>query len=223
MQLYDLSFSPYSARVRIAVRLKDLPVRIVAPPHALPSDDFKAKFPLGKIPVLLLDNGVNLPESWVILEYLEDCHDQPPLRPADPLGKAQMRLLGRFADLYLGPALFPLFGELRQPSGDAAKVSAALTQTRAELVKLERLLAELPPFHERALHLGDIGLLTTMFYVLAVTPWFGLADALEPQPGVRQWWDAVRQVAAVHQTLDEMDQGFRAFLRQIGKLPEGKL
>jgi glutathione S-transferase len=59
---------------------------------------FVAINPEGQVPVLDHD-GVTVTHTTVINEYLEDAFpDAPPLRPADPLGKARMRYWNKFVD-----------------------------------------------------------------------------------------------------------------------------
>jgi glutathione S-transferase len=59
---------------------------------------FVAINPEGQVPVLIHDGAV-ITQSTVIAEYLEDAFpDAPPLRPADPQGKARMRSWNKFCD-----------------------------------------------------------------------------------------------------------------------------
>lgn len=59
---------------------------------------FIAINPEGQVPVLDHD-GVIITHTSVINEYLEDAFpDTPPLRPADPAGKARMRYWNKFID-----------------------------------------------------------------------------------------------------------------------------
>ena len=59
---------------------------------------FVAINPEGQVPVLDHD-GTIITQSSVINEYLEDAFpDAPPLRPADPVGKARMRIWNKFID-----------------------------------------------------------------------------------------------------------------------------
>jgi glutathione S-transferase len=54
--------------------------------------------PEGQVPVLDHDGAI-ITHSTVINEYLEDAFPEaPPLRPADPLGKARMRYWNKFVD-----------------------------------------------------------------------------------------------------------------------------
>lgn len=54
--------------------------------------------PEGQVPVLDHDGAI-ITHTTVINEYLEDAFpDTPPMRPADPLGKARMRYWNKFVD-----------------------------------------------------------------------------------------------------------------------------
>ena len=104
MKLYNLDHSPYATRVRMQIFKKDLPVTIEPPPAPARTPQFLARFPLGKIPVLELDDGSQLPDSWVIMGYLEDVMPAVSLRPEGARANAHMQLLARYADTCLGPA-----------------------------------------------------------------------------------------------------------------------
>jgi len=91
--LYDAARCPYCARVRIVLAEKG----VAYDPVEIDLDDrpawIYAKNPLGKVPVLEEDGGLVLPESVVIMEYLEERFPEPPLWPADPAERALGRLL----------------------------------------------------------------------------------------------------------------------------------
>lgn len=59
--------------------------------------EFRALNPKAEVPVLVHDDVV-VPESTVIMEYLEDVFPDPPLRPADAAGRARMRLWTKWPD-----------------------------------------------------------------------------------------------------------------------------
>lgn len=58
--------------------------------------------PNGVIPLLILDDGRSLYESGTICEYLDEMHPEPPLRPADAFGRAEMRNWIRHVDGLIG-------------------------------------------------------------------------------------------------------------------------
>jgi glutathione S-transferase len=59
--------------------------------------------PNGQVPALVHDGAV-ITESTVINEYLDDVFPDPPLRPADPVVRANMRVWTKFVDEYFNPA-----------------------------------------------------------------------------------------------------------------------
>ncbi|MEO8155128.1 MAG: maleylacetoacetate isomerase [Rhizobacter sp.] len=95
MELYSYFRSSASFRVRIALALKGLPYDY-KPVHLLKSEQLQAPFsalsPARLVP-LLKDGGAVVSQSLAIIEYLEETHPQPPLLPADPLGRARVRAL----------------------------------------------------------------------------------------------------------------------------------
>jgi glutathione S-transferase len=89
--LYDAARCPYCARVRIFLAEKGIPYE----PVAIDLSDRPAwlyeKNPVGRVPVLEEDTLV-LPESVVIMEYLEERYPEPTLLPADAAARALERL-----------------------------------------------------------------------------------------------------------------------------------
>jgi glutathione S-transferase len=65
--------SPFGRKVRIAIAVLGLDGKVAVAPASTqdPADPLRAQNPLGKIPVLLLEDGSALYDSRVILEYLD--------------------------------------------------------------------------------------------------------------------------------------------------------
>jgi len=91
LTLYDADRCPYCARVRIVLAEKDVEYETVTIDLRDRPDWLYDKNPLGKVPVLEEDAFV-LPESDVIMEYLEERYPEPALLPADPAARALVRL-----------------------------------------------------------------------------------------------------------------------------------
>src|ERR1700722_3611298 len=111
MKLYSVDLSPFAARVRVAIYAKNLPVEIVSPPEGgSKSEAYLALNPMGRVPVLVVGDGLALPESDAIVEFLADSFPDSGLLPATPEARAQARLIARVSELYVMPTLEPLFG-----------------------------------------------------------------------------------------------------------------
>jgi glutathione S-transferase len=107
LTLYEAARCPYCARVRIALAEKGIEWEAVAIDLSARPDWLYEKNPVGKVPVLEEDGWV-LPESVVILEYLEERWPEPALLPPDPADRAVVRLrIHRFDDA-LGDAYYAL-------------------------------------------------------------------------------------------------------------------
>jgi len=99
VKLIDAPRCPYCARVRIALAEKGLEVELVEVDLAdRPRWLLELNPPAGRVPVL--DDGFTLPESEVIMAYLEERHPERPLLPSRLDERARARLLvHRFDDL----------------------------------------------------------------------------------------------------------------------------
>jgi glutathione S-transferase len=106
MKLYDAARCPFCARVRLALAEKGVAYETVAIDLSARPPLLYELNPLGKVPVL--DDGFPLPESAVILEYLEERFPAPPLLPADPAGRARARLAVFRFDGLLGDDYYAL-------------------------------------------------------------------------------------------------------------------
>ena len=56
-------------------------------------DWFLARNPCGKVPILELDGQPVVYESLITADFLDEVYPEPPLRPADPMDRAQDRIL----------------------------------------------------------------------------------------------------------------------------------
>lgn len=95
MKLYDYWRSSAAYRVRIALNLKQLDVEkleIDLRGGDQRGDNYRAINAAGLVPALDLEPGV-LRQSMAIIEYLDERYPQPPLLPAEPLARAQVRAL----------------------------------------------------------------------------------------------------------------------------------
>jgi maleylacetoacetate isomerase len=98
MILYDYFRSSAAYRVRIALHLKGLAytsrtVELLQGEER--GAEYRAINPQGLVPALALDDGTLLCQSLAICDYLEETCPEPPLLPADPVGRARVRSLAQ--------------------------------------------------------------------------------------------------------------------------------
>jgi glutathione S-transferase len=176
--LYTAERCPYAARARIVLAEKGLAYDAVE----IDLDDKPAwlyeKNPLGKVPVYEEDEGLVLPESDVIMEYLEERYPEPPLWPADPAERALARLwLERFDDR-LGGAYY------------AARRGDGQEELDARLAELEQALEVQPYLSGNEYGLADIGYVP---WILRALERFGV----ELGPSLADWVEGVASRPAV--------------------------
>jgi glutathione S-transferase len=210
MHLYDLDFSPFAARCRLAIYKKMLGIDILPPPEGGPrSDEYRQLNPIGKLPALVLDDGAVIPESEVIVEYLEDRFPEPSLRPALPEARARMRLLARIGDLYLMPPLARLFGQMKPEARDPATVEAALHELAQAIGHLDHYAAPEGWAAAEGFSLADCALVPLLFILDRLLPGFGHSDPLARYPKLAAYWRRVPGDPIVAKVLGEMAAGLQ--------------
>ncbi len=179
--LYDAERCPYAARARIVLAEKAIAYDTVA----IDLDDrpawLYAKNPAGKVPVLEEDGGFVLPESAVIMEYLEERYPDPPLLPADAAERALARLrIERFDDFGT-----PYYAVRRGEQEARGRLDSAL-------VALDSALEAQPYLTGRACGLADIAYVP---WILRGQASFGLD--IEPYPALSAWLGGLLERPAV--------------------------
>ena len=176
--LFTAERCPYAARARIVLGEKGLSYEAVE----IDLDDRPAwiydKNPLGRVPVYEEEGGLVLPESRVIMEYLDERYPEPALLPADPAERALARLwLERFDDRLGGAYYAARRGDGRERLEDA-------------LAGLDHALEAQPYLSGREYGLADIGYVP---WILRALDRFGV----ELGPSLADWLERLLSRPAV--------------------------
>lgn len=96
--LHNYFRSSTSYRVRIALAMKGLKYEYVA--HHLRhggqrEPGYLSINPQGLVPAMIWTDGTMIAQSLAIMEFLDEMAPQPPLLPADPYGRARVRMLSQ--------------------------------------------------------------------------------------------------------------------------------
>ena len=140
MQLIYASASPFARKVRVLASETGLLPRLqLIETAVLPvslNERVNTLNPLGKIPVLMLDDGEVLYDSRVICEYLDSLHDRPKLFPAEPAIRWKTLRLAALADGVMEAAVITRYERAARPmerqwddwiDGQLGKVRRALS------------------------------------------------------------------------------------------------
>lgn len=106
LELYHAGLTSCSKKSRLCLKEKGLKytsryIRLDKFEHHTP--EYLKLNPNGVVPTLVHDGKVVI-ESGVINEYVDEVFPEKPLKPADPLKRAQMRVFTKMADEYGLPA-----------------------------------------------------------------------------------------------------------------------
>ena len=216
MKLYSRPLSPYSSIIRCVAYLKDVPIKLLAPPPGFPiPEEFRAISPLNRIPVLITGSGETLLESPVIAEYLEERFPERPLLPRDPKDRALVRMFCRIADLdVLAPTmkLFELHAAAKQ---DKAAIDSQFKRLHHGLAAVEARLANGPFALGREASLADAWLTPTRFIFNNFRIMTGQADLLADYPKFDAYERIATQDPALSRVWNEMADGLKVFLAEF--------
>lgn len=101
MKLYTFPLAPNPTKIEVFLAEKGIEIEreIISLPKGEQHDPaFRARNPLGRLPVLELDDGTLVAESLPILEYLEELHPEPSLIGRTPVERLRVRSLERMID-----------------------------------------------------------------------------------------------------------------------------
>jgi len=197
LALYGINLSTFTRKVRLALLEKGLEHRFEVAPMGSPK--VKALHPLGKIPVLT-DGDVVVPDSSVIIAYLERAYPAVPLYPSAAADLARALWLEEYADTRLREVTLPFFSErvvkpvFQGKPGDEAALAAAAVPRDEAFGYLERELGGRPFAVGEAFTVADLALAAQLVtYIQGAGP-------LDPGrwPGLAAWLG--RLVARPHWT-----------------------
>lgn len=138
MKLITTSTSPNGRRVNIAVAEKSISIEkqeVDLGGGENLSDEFKARNPFGRVPVLQLDDGSYLSESVAITRYLDCLFPTPPLFGTTALEQAQVEMWNRRVELNLMVPVSQAFRNLTGYFKDREKISKEWGQISAEIAQ----------------------------------------------------------------------------------------
>jgi glutathione S-transferase len=210
MKLYDRQGTPNAARIRIVLAEKELDsqvefvtVDLIAAEQKQPA--FLAMNPIGKTPVLELDDGLFISESTAITEYLDNLDGNPTLTGKTPREKALIHMMQRRVEMmlletvddyfhYATPGLGPTLRPWRMPDWAGAKEWAERrgAQAVANLPYFERLLAATTFIAGEKFSMADISL----FAGLAFARGAGLPISAD-LTAIAAWQERVSALPAV--------------------------
>ncbi len=188
LTLYQRTDCPFCWKVRIALAELGLEYQLVEIAFGEKHPDVSRLSPTGSVPVLV-DCGVAIWESAVILEYLDSHYSPGKLFPGGPAEQARIRLLHVYSDKLVGACLRELVFEKRsKPVSDWNRgfIEACENKWRSCLLELEVLLGEKPFFGGEIYAAADCALAARCGVAAAYE-----GDFTMELPNIGRWYDTV--------------------------------
>src|SRR5580704_9648033 len=149
--------SPFGRKVRIAASLLGLADKIDVRETDLndPADSIRQQNPVGKIPVLILDDGTAYYDSRVILDYLDHVAGGGRIVPSDAKARFAALRLQALCDGILDASLLMVYESRYRPADKA--VQAWIDRQADKVARGLRALESAPP---KLTAMPDVGQIT---------------------------------------------------------------
>ncbi|MGA9581117.1 MAG: glutathione S-transferase family protein [Allosphingosinicella sp.] len=209
LTLHYHPFSSFCQKVLVALYERGVPFDrvVVDPSDPEKKAAFERLWPMGKFPVLRDEaRKSTVPESSLIIRYVDRVHPGPPLVPADPDAALKAELWDRFFDNYVELPLQKAVGDTFRPEG--ARDPHGVEEARALLVRaydvLEDSLNENREWVSgEAFTIADCGAAPALFYANMVQPFAG-------RPRLEAYYGRLRNRPSFARAVDEARE-FRNF------------
>jgi len=191
MKLHYNPLSTYSQKALIALYEKGVAFEPVLVSLMTPEGRaaYEAIYPLGKIPLLVVSDEHMVPESTIIIEYLEGHYPKQGTRliPDGVDAARQVRFMDRMSDLYLNdPVATLLFEKFGFRKSTEADLATAAKQLRITYAHFDKRLAKQDWLCGNEFTMADCAAIPALFYAPQVAPFSDHANIVRYAARARQ-------------------------------------
>ena len=185
MILYSTPTSPFGRKVKIAALVHGLNagMTVVKADPWSADDDLRVINPLGKMPVLMPDNGAAIYDSGVILDYFDSLLDRPRLFPVET--NIETRTLHALCNGMIEAALLITYEKQRRPEG--CRFDPWIEHQLGKIMRSLSVVAQAPP----DACAGDAAAIT-LGCALGYFDWRKPINWRAEFPSLIEWLDAFR-------------------------------
>jgi glutathione S-transferase len=199
MKLITSLTSPYGRKVRVVLLEKKIPFQIQVENPWLPNSVVPTFNPLGKVPVLVLEDGVSVFDSRVIVEYLDHVSPVAHLIPSEPKSRMVVRGVEALADGVTDAAVAIFLEKKRPPEQQSADWLVLQERTLFRgLEALSEALGENPWYLGNSMTLADIACGCMLGYLVLRSPEI---DWREAHPNLARLADKLATRASFKETV----------------------
>jgi len=202
MKLYYHPLSQYCQKVLIACYEKNISFEgeIVDLMNPQAHEEYQKIYPIGKIPYLVLDNDWKIPESSIIVEYLDTHFDKGPLLiPKDKDQSRQARFHDRMMDLYFCNPLGSIFLNSLKPKDQQNPEAVKGWRKTIDIVYgfLNQHLEKNTWVMGNDFTIADCALAPNLNYARNLHPF-------DQQPNISNYWNRLSERPSIKRLLKEM-------------------
>ncbi len=175
MDLYYHPLSTFSQKVLMALYEKNIAFnpKIVNLRNPEKRAEYLKIYPLGKIPFLVCDDDRKVPESSIIIEYLDTHYDSnPQLIPTDKDRSRQVRCTDRMCDFYLTEQIIILFFASFKPEAERNQDAIEKAKFRINVMyeQMDKDLENRTWVMGEELTMADCAFMPGLFYAQDIAP-----------------------------------------------------
>lgn len=204
LKLYEHPMSAFVMKVKMALNEKGLEYETVIPgglADGTAGGEFVEASPRAEIPALI-DGDVEVFDSTIILEYLDDKWPTPPMRPASPAERARVRMIEDVMDTHYEPNNWGTMEVAKARRATGAQAEQMVAYARRNIEQLQRWLdgqlGDREWFNGATFGWGDI----------SVAPVVGRSHIGYgypiATPRLAAWFERVRQRPSVIKVFDQL-------------------
>lgn len=199
MKLYYHPLSTYSQKVLIALYEKglDFEGEVVSLMNPEARDQYREVYPIGKVPCLQLEDGHLIPESSIIIEYLDPLAE-PTLIKGNADEKRKIRFKDRMLDLYLNDSVGTLFFQNMKPEAerDQERIDKANFHIATMYGFMENELGMQPYVNGEEFLMSDCAAAPALFYAEQVAPF-------AEHKNISAYWERLKSRPSIQRTHEE--------------------
>lgn len=210
MKLYYNPISTYSQKVLLAFYEKGIEFEpsIVSLMDPDAGAAYREVYPLGKIPCLVVDNDHIIPESSIIIEYI-DGMAEPRLIDGDSEQTRKIRFKDRMIDLYLNDNVVTLLFQSMKPEDmkDQELIEKARFQVSTIYSFMEHELDDKLFAEGNTFTMADCAAAPALFYAELLAPF-------AEHKNISAYWERLKERASVQKTHTDAKPIIEEFMKK---------
>ena len=210
MKLYYNPISTYSQKVLLAFYEKGIEFqpKIIKLMDPESNEEYRKIYPMGKIPCLVLEDDHIIPESSIIIEYI-DSMAEPRLIDGDAEQTRKIRFKDRMFDLYLNDTVVTLLFQSMKPDDqkDQEKINTAKFRIDTMYNFMDHEFGQQPYANGDTFTMSDCAAAPALFYAELLTPFTKYKN-------ICAYWERLKERASVQRTHKDAKPIVEEFMRK---------